>query len=88
MYDGVCMVEDCDSDKVTVTLPIDKDTAAKLKAGESFTATIKGKVCGAIAREGDATRWDPSGEVRLEVESVTVDSKDQMEAFADEMLEG
>lgn len=77
-------VEVCDMDENCVYLPIPKEEAAKLKEGQKFTATVKGVVKGAIAREGEAAEYCPEGEVILSVESVKIEGKSEMAEFLSE----
>jgi len=75
------MEMDGENGKESVFVPVSHDEATGAKEGAKITLTIKGKVLGSVAREGDAAEFESPGTIRVEVESVKVGSKGEQEEF-------
>lgn len=83
MKNGEVAIRDDDEYKeyVCVNIPTDAATAVSVDIDDMVEITIKGRVKGVHATKGET--WGTPGDIRVEVESVTVDGRNAFEDLID-----
>ena len=77
-----CCVDESADRYVTVNVPTDANTALAVEMDDTVEIVIKGKVKGVHATKGEDV-WGTPGDIRVEVESISVDGKNAFEALLD-----
>ncbi len=81
--DDGCCVSPCEEERfVNVNIPTDANTALSVEIDDVVEITIKGKVKGVHASKGEDC-WGTPGDIRVEVDSISVDGKSAFDDLAD-----
>lgn len=79
---GCCISEDESEHFVTISVPTDANTALAVEMDDDVEIIIKGKVKGVHASKGEDV-WGTPGDIRVEVDSISVDGKNAFESLID-----